>query len=78
MLALIVCRSRGSIVKSGGKLMGKGSESIIENISGADGGIGAGRVARARPDGYTIELVSSDVALVVTGGGGILTTRSED
>jgi tripartite-type tricarboxylate transporter receptor subunit TctC len=29
---------------------------IIENVSGADGSIGAGRAARARPDGYTIEL----------------------
>jgi tripartite-type tricarboxylate transporter receptor subunit TctC len=27
---------------------------IIENISGADGSIGTGRAARARPDGYTI------------------------
>jgi tripartite-type tricarboxylate transporter receptor subunit TctC len=27
---------------------------IIENISGADGSIGTGRVARARPDGYTM------------------------
>jgi tripartite-type tricarboxylate transporter receptor subunit TctC len=29
---------------------------IIENVSGADGSIGTGRLARARPDGYTIEL----------------------
>ena len=29
---------------------------IIENIGGADGRLGAGRAARARPDGYTIEL----------------------
>jgi tripartite-type tricarboxylate transporter receptor subunit TctC len=28
---------------------------IIENVSGADGSIGSARVARARPDGYTIE-----------------------
>jgi tripartite-type tricarboxylate transporter receptor subunit TctC len=28
---------------------------VIENVAGADGGIGSGRVARARPDGYTIE-----------------------
>jgi tripartite-type tricarboxylate transporter receptor subunit TctC len=27
---------------------------IIENVSGANGSIGAGRVARAAPDGYTI------------------------
>jgi tripartite-type tricarboxylate transporter receptor subunit TctC len=29
---------------------------IIENVSGADGSIGAGRAARARSDGYTIDL----------------------
>jgi tripartite-type tricarboxylate transporter receptor subunit TctC len=29
---------------------------IIENVSGADGSIGTGRVAHARPDGYTIEI----------------------
>jgi tripartite-type tricarboxylate transporter receptor subunit TctC len=28
---------------------------IIENVVGADGSIGTGRAARARPDGYTIE-----------------------
>lgn len=31
---------------------------IIENVTGAEGSIGAGRVARAKPDGYTIELGS--------------------
>ena len=33
-----------------------GQPVIIENIGGADGSIGAGRAARARPDGYTIEI----------------------
>jgi tripartite-type tricarboxylate transporter receptor subunit TctC len=33
-----------------------GQPVIIENVSGADESIGVGRVARARPDGYTIEL----------------------
>jgi tripartite-type tricarboxylate transporter receptor subunit TctC len=31
-----------------------GQPIIIENIGGADGSIGVGRAARARPDGYTI------------------------
>jgi tripartite-type tricarboxylate transporter receptor subunit TctC len=31
-----------------------GQPIIIENVGGADGSIGAGRAARARPDGYTI------------------------
>jgi tripartite-type tricarboxylate transporter receptor subunit TctC len=28
---------------------------IVENVTGADGSIGLGRAARARPDGYTID-----------------------
>jgi tripartite-type tricarboxylate transporter receptor subunit TctC len=33
-----------------------GQPIIVENVTGADGSIGVGRVARARPDGYTIAL----------------------
>jgi tripartite-type tricarboxylate transporter receptor subunit TctC len=33
-----------------------GQPIIIDNVSGADGSIGAGRAARARPDGYTVDL----------------------
>jgi tripartite-type tricarboxylate transporter receptor subunit TctC len=33
-----------------------GQPIVIENVTGAEGSIGAGRVARARPDGYTIVL----------------------
>jgi len=33
-----------------------GQPIIIENASGANGSIGTGRAARARPDGYTIDL----------------------
>jgi tripartite-type tricarboxylate transporter receptor subunit TctC len=33
-----------------------GQPIIIENVSGADGSIGTGRAARARPDGYTIDV----------------------
>ena len=33
-----------------------GQSIIIENVSGANGSIGVGRVARAKPDGYTIDL----------------------
>ena len=33
-----------------------GQPVVIENVGGADGSIGTGRAARARPDGYTIEV----------------------
>jgi tripartite-type tricarboxylate transporter receptor subunit TctC len=46
MARMLAERMRGSL----------GQPIIIENIGGADGGLGAGRVARASPDGYTIDL----------------------
>jgi tripartite-type tricarboxylate transporter receptor subunit TctC len=39
---------------------------IIENISGADGSIGTGRAARARPDGFTI-IVGQTSTFVLNG-----------
>ena len=33
-----------------------GKAIIIENVSGAEGSIGTGRAARAKPDGYTIDI----------------------
>jgi tripartite-type tricarboxylate transporter receptor subunit TctC len=33
-----------------------GQPIIIENVGGADGNLGAGRAARASPDGYTIPI----------------------
>src|SRR5690349_15516721 len=33
-----------------------GQPLIIENVSGASGSIGVGRVARAAPDGYTVSI----------------------
>ena len=41
-----------------------GQPVIIENISGADGSIGSSRVARSRPDGYTIELGNSSTHML--------------
>jgi tripartite-type tricarboxylate transporter receptor subunit TctC len=37
-----------------------GQPVIIENVGGAGGSIGAGRVARAAPDGYTIAFANAE------------------
>ena len=40
-----------------------GQPVIVENVAGAGGAIGVGRVVRARPDGYTIFVSSTGTVL---------------
>src|SRR6516225_8976920 len=60
-ITMIVPIAAGSSSDVAGRLVAErmgtalGQPIIIENVPGADGSIGVGRVARARPDGYTIE-----------------------
>ena len=60
-MTMIVPLGAGSSTDVAGRLVAErtgsalGKPIIIENVPGADGSIGVGRVARARPDGYTIE-----------------------
>ena len=60
-ITMIVPIAAGSSADAVGRLvaerMGRalGQSIIVENVPGADGSIGVGRVARARPDGYTVE-----------------------
>src|SRR5262249_53767448 len=61
-ITMVVPFPGGGISDAVGRVLAEGMRGslgqpiIIENVSGADGSIGTGRVARARPDGYTIEL----------------------
>ena len=63
-ITMIVPIAAGSSSDVEGRLVAErmgtalGQPIIIENVPGADGNIGVGRVARARPDGYTIEFGS--------------------
>jgi tripartite-type tricarboxylate transporter receptor subunit TctC len=41
-----------------------GQPIVIENVGGADGSIGVGRAARARPDGYTIVIGPMDTQVL--------------
>jgi tripartite-type tricarboxylate transporter receptor subunit TctC len=60
-ITMIVPLATGSSTDLSGRLVAErmgtalGQPVIIENVPGADGTIGVGRVARARPDGYTVE-----------------------
>jgi tripartite-type tricarboxylate transporter receptor subunit TctC len=59
-ITMIVPLGAGSSGDAAGRLvaerMGRalGQSIVVENVAGADGSILVGRVARARPDGYTI------------------------
>jgi tripartite-type tricarboxylate transporter receptor subunit TctC len=61
-ITMVVAFPAGSSADATARLLAEqirgslGQPVIVENVSGADGSIGTGRVARARPDGYTIEL----------------------
>ena len=61
-ITLIVGFAAGSFTDVVARVMAQrmraslGQPIIVENVSGADGSVGTGRAARARPDGYTIEL----------------------
>src|SRR6516165_11217860 len=68
-ITMIVPFAAGGSADVSGRLVAQrmgtalGQSIIIENVPGADGTISVGRVARARPDGYTIEFgtVSTNV-----------------
>jgi tripartite-type tricarboxylate transporter receptor subunit TctC len=59
-ITMIVPYPAGGLPDAVGRVMAErmraplGQPIIIENVSGAEGSIGTGRAARARPDGYTI------------------------
>jgi tripartite-type tricarboxylate transporter receptor subunit TctC len=70
-IIMIVPLAAGSTVDQVGRVMADrmtkslGEPVVIENVSGADGSIGEGRVARARPDGYTIGIGTWGMALFI-------------
>jgi tripartite-type tricarboxylate transporter receptor subunit TctC len=65
-ITMIVPFPAGGSVDAIGRIVGErvqavlGQQIVIENVGGADGSIGVGRAARARPDGYTICLSIMD------------------
>ena len=65
-ISMIVAFAAGGTTDVVGRVLAQrmgrslGHTIIIENVGGADGSIGTGRAARARPDGYTISLGPMD------------------
>src|SRR4051795_4897835 len=61
-ISLIVPFPPGGSTDTAARILGEamraslGQPVIIENVGGAGGSIGVGRVARAAPDGYTIDI----------------------
>src|SRR5262249_609272 len=61
-ITMIVPSAAGASIDTIGRILAErmrkslGQPIIIENVGGADGSIGAGRAARAKPDGYTLHL----------------------
>src|ERR1700687_5899368 len=61
-ITMIVPVAAGAATDTMGRIVAErmrrplGQPVIVENVSGADSIIGVGRVARAKPDGYTIDL----------------------
>jgi tripartite-type tricarboxylate transporter receptor subunit TctC len=61
-ITMIVPAAAGGPTDAFGRIMAEamkyplGQPVIVENVTGADSSIGVGRAARARPDGYTIDL----------------------
>ena len=64
-VTLIIPFSAGGPTDTVGRLIGRAMEVdlkqpvVVENVGGPGGTLGAGRVARAAPDGYTILLISA-------------------
>ena len=61
-ITMIVPAPAGGLTDTVGRILSErmrkslGQPVVIENVGGADGSIGAARSARAKPDGYTIDL----------------------
>jgi tripartite-type tricarboxylate transporter receptor subunit TctC len=64
----------GGLVDTGGRIVGEaltkalGQSAVIENVPGAAGNLGADKVAKAPPDGHTLLMGTSSIAIDVAGG----------
>lgn len=73
-IRVVVPWAPGGLVDSGGRIIAEaltkslGQSVVVENVPGAAGTLGAEQVARAAPDGYTVLMGTSSLAIDVAGG----------
>jgi tripartite-type tricarboxylate transporter receptor subunit TctC len=69
-VTLVVPFPAGGALDTVGRIVAEGMRAslgqpvVIENVGGANGSIGVGRVARAAPDGYTIGIGIRDTHVI--------------
>lgn len=72
-IRIIVPWAPGGLVDTGGRVVGDAlhkafdQATVVENVPGAAGTLGADQVARAAPDGYTLLMGTSSIAIDVAG-----------
>lgn len=73
-IRVVVPWTPGGLVDTGGRIIAEaltrslGQSVVVENVPGAAGTLGAEQVARAAPDGYTLLMGTSSLAIDVAGG----------
>jgi tripartite-type tricarboxylate transporter receptor subunit TctC len=73
-IRIVVPWAPGGLVDTGGRVVGDalqkalGQAVAVENVPGAAGTLGAGQVAKAAPDGHTLLMATSSLAIDVAGG----------
>lgn len=73
-IRIVVPWAAGGLVDSSGRIVGEalskslGQSVVVENVPGAAGNLGADQVARAVPDGHTLLMGTSSIAIDVAGG----------
>lgn len=73
-IRVVVPWAPGGLVDSGGRIIAEaltkalGASVVVDNVAGAAGTLGAEQVARAAPDGYTLLMGTSSLAIDVGGG----------
>lgn len=72
-IRLVVPWAPGGLVDSGGRILAEaltkalGQSVVVENVPGAAGTLGAEQVAKAAPDGHTLLMATSSLAIDVAG-----------